>query len=136
MTRQKTESAPGGPALELIAARFRVLGEPNRLRLILALEAGERSVTELVAATGLSQANVSRHLHALAEGGILARRKAGLRVIYSIADKGIFDLCDHVCGSLMQRLEHHARAFDAPPAFRGNGGFGSLTARRKKAGPM
>ena len=36
-------------ALELVAARFRVLGEPNRLRLISALERGEKNVTELVA---------------------------------------------------------------------------------------
>ena len=41
-------------ALELIAARFRALGEPSRLKLLIALEAGERNVTELVAATGLT----------------------------------------------------------------------------------
>ena len=49
-------------ALDLIAARFRVLGESNRLKLIRALESGERSVSELMLATGLSQANTSRHL--------------------------------------------------------------------------
>jgi DNA-binding transcriptional ArsR family regulator len=98
-------------ALELIASRFRVLGEPSRLRLIQSLEEGEKSVGALVEATGLTQANVSRHLQTLAEAGILGRRKEGLSVIYFIADPGIFDLCRHVCGSLKRRIEKHAEAF-------------------------
>jgi len=100
-------------ALELIASRFRVLGEPSRLRLIQSLEEGEKSVGTLVEATGLTQANVSRHLQTLAEAGILGRRKEGLSVIYFIADPGIFDLCRLVCGSLKRRIEKHAEAFQA-----------------------
>jgi ArsR family transcriptional regulator len=68
-------------------------------------------VTELVAATGLAQANVSRHLQTLTEEGILSRRKEGVTVVYSIADPGIFDLCEHVCGSVQKRLARHAKAF-------------------------
>lgn len=98
-------------ALELIAARFRVLGESSRLKLINALQAGDKNVTELVEATGLNQANVSRHLQSLTDAGILARRKDGLNVIYSIADPSIFDLCDLVCGSVQKRLAEHTRAF-------------------------
>jgi len=97
-------------ALDLIAARFRALGEPNRLKLIIALEEGEKNVTGLVEATGLAQANVSRHLQMLTEAGILGRRKDGLSVIYFIADPTIFDLCDHVCGSVQKRLTKHAKA--------------------------
>ena len=97
-------------ALELIAARFRILGEPTRLRLIHALEAGEQSVGELVVESGLNQTNVSRHLQALATAGILGRRKDGSSVYYFIADPTIFDLCHHVCGSLKRRIERHARA--------------------------
>ena len=97
-------------ALELIAARFRILGEPSRLRLIHALESGERSVGGLVLDTGLNQTNVSRHLQALATAGILGRRKRGSSVYYFIADPTIFDLCHHVCGSLKKRIERHARA--------------------------
>lgn len=99
------------PALDLIAARFRVLGEPMRLRLLIALEDGERNVTSLVQATGATQANVSRHLQTLAEAGILGRRKEGLNVFYFIADPGIFDLCEGVCGSLRKRFGAQARAF-------------------------
>jgi len=97
-------------AMELIAARFRVLGEANRLKLIVALEDGEKNVSALVALTGQTQTNVSRHLQALADAGILSRRKEGLNVIYRIADKSIFDLCDHVCGSLRRRFDAQAGA--------------------------
>lgn len=95
-------------ALGLIASRFKLLGEASRLKLLIALEDGERNVTELVAATGLTQANASRHLSALTEGGVLNRRKEGLNVYYGIADPGIFSMCESVCGSL--QVTHGARA--------------------------
>jgi DNA-binding transcriptional ArsR family regulator len=98
-------------ALEFVAARFRVLSEASRLKLILALEEGEKNVTGLVEATGLTQANVSRHLQTLTDAGILGRRKEGPNVIYCVADESIFELCDHVCGSLQRRLAQQARAF-------------------------
>jgi DNA-binding transcriptional ArsR family regulator len=98
-------------ALEFVAARFRVLSEANRLKLILALEEGEKNVAGLVEATGLAQANVSRHLQTLTDAGILGRRREGPNVIYHVADENIFELCDHVCGSLQRRLARQARAF-------------------------
>lgn len=98
-------------ALELIALRFKALSEASRLKLVHALKGGELSVTDLVAATGLTQANASRHLQVLVESGILKRRKDGLSVRYAIADKTIFDLCETVCGSVQRRLEEHAGAF-------------------------
>jgi DNA-binding transcriptional ArsR family regulator len=100
-------------ALELIAARFKVLSESNRLRLIIALEEGERNVTDLVNATGLTQANVSRHLQTLTDAGILRRRKEGSTVFYSIADPGIFKMCEHVCGSVQKQLQQQSKAFGA-----------------------
>lgn len=118
-------------ALELVAARFRVLGEPSRLKLIAALAAAERSVGALVAATGLTQANVSRHLQTLTEAGILRRRKQGLHVLYAIADPGIFDLCEHVCGSVQRRLEAHVEAMAAGGA-PGRGSPGRPAARGRK----
>lgn len=97
-------------ALDLIASRFRVLSEPTRLKLLIALEAGEKNVSALVEETGATQANVSKHLQTLTDAGILARRKEGLSVFYSIADPTIFDLCEHVCGSLQKRLAQQAKA--------------------------
>ncbi len=110
MSKALKSTAPTGDALDLIAGRFRVLGEPNRLKLIQALEAGEKSVTELVAATGLTQANASRHLQSLTEAGILARRKDGLNVIYFISDEDIFKLCDLVCAGVQKKLARHSEA--------------------------
>ena len=111
MARKSKRAALSPQALELIAHRFKVLSEPLRLRLIILLEEGEKNVSQLVAATGGTQANVSRHLQSLTEAGILARRKDGLMVFYFIADPAIFDLCETVCGSLQKRLDAHARAF-------------------------
>lgn len=92
-------------ALELVARRFAVLAEPMRLRLIQALLAGgERNVTDLVEATGGTQANISRHLQTLMAAHIVTRRKEGLQVFYRIADPSIPKLCDLVCGSLEKSL--------------------------------
>lgn len=98
-------------ALELVARRFAVLSEPMRLRLIQALFDGERSVGELVTATGGTQGNISRHLQTLTQAHVLARRKEGLQVYYSIADPSIFRLCELVCGSLEKSLSRQADAF-------------------------
>ena len=95
-------------ALELVARRFAVLAEPMRLRLIQALFAGEKNVTELVGITGGTQANVSRHLQTLTTAHILARRKEGLQVFYRIADPSIHKLCELVCGSLEKSLMRQA----------------------------
>ena len=80
-------------AIGLMAAKFRALGEVSRLQLIFAAGNGEKNVTELVAATGLSQANVSKHLKILTDNGILARRKQGIYVFYSTTDSSVFKLC-------------------------------------------
>lgn len=98
-------------ALALIAHRFAVLSEPMRLRLLHALFAGEKSVNELVALTGGTQANVSRHLQTLTQAHMLARRKAGLHVFYAIADPSIFELCELVCGSLEKQFTKQAGVF-------------------------
>jgi DNA-binding transcriptional ArsR family regulator len=91
--------------VELIARRFRVLGEPSRIRLLDQLRGGERSVNELAAHLGAGQQNVSKHLSVLAEAGILARRKHGNHVYYRIVDDGVLGLCEQVCGSLQQQLQ-------------------------------
>ncbi len=91
--------------VELIAARFRVLGEPMRIKLVDRLRQGEASVQELTDATGSTQQNVSKHLGVLLQAGIVGRRKAGNFSYYSIADDGVFTLCEDVCGSVQQRLE-------------------------------
>lgn len=95
-------------ALALIARRFAVLGEPMRLRILQSLLSGAKPVHKVVAETGGTQANISRHLQTLAAAGMVNRRKAGLEVFYAVADPSIFELCALVCGSLEK--QHTARA--------------------------
>ena len=99
--------------LELVAERFKALSEPARLRLLNALREGERTVTELMEATGLGQANVSKHLQLLHYMGFVNRRKDGLFVHYSLTDEDVFTLCDLMCGRL-QAQEEARRGVLAP----------------------
>ena len=92
------------PLIELIAQRFRVIGEPMRIKLLDALRGGEATVGELVEQLGASQQNVSKHLGILHQAGIVSRTKDGTFVRYGIADPGVFDLCEQVCGGLRQQL--------------------------------
>ena len=86
--------------LALVADRLKVLAEPARLQILSSLRNRESTVTEIVEATGLSQANVSRHLQLLHAHGFVSRRKDGLYAYYSLADQRVFKLCDLVCDSL------------------------------------
>jgi ArsR family transcriptional regulator len=104
-----TKAALTPETVELIAQRFRAMGEPMRLRLLMALQAAERSVSDLVDELHTSQANISKHLQVLAAAGLLRRRKQGLHVFYSIADPSIFNLCEMVCGSLKKHLDAQSR---------------------------
>jgi DNA-binding transcriptional ArsR family regulator len=90
--------------VELIARRFRVLGEPMRIRLLDRLRDGEATVGELSGALQASQQNISKHLAVLSDAGVLGRRKEGNHVYYRIADEGVFALCEDVCGSVQQQL--------------------------------
>ena len=98
-------------ALEIIAARFRVLSETIRLRIIDLLRNGEMTVTELTTAIATSQPNVSKHLKILSESGILRREQRGNAVFYSIADQNIFTLCELARDSLSTRLRGQVELF-------------------------
>jgi len=89
---------------ELIAQRFRVIGEPTRIRLLDQLRAGEASVQDLTDALTTSQQNVSKHLGVLAQAGIVGRRKEGNLALYRIVDESVFAICEQVCGSLQRQV--------------------------------
>jgi DNA-binding transcriptional ArsR family regulator len=95
-------------ALVLIAAQFKALAEPLRLKLLSHLMQGELTVGQLVDATGAGQANVSKHLAQLRQAGMVAMRKEGLSTYCSIADPVVVQLCEIMCARLM--AEHSARA--------------------------
>ena len=98
-------------AIEVIAARFKALGEPARLQILNALRDGEMTVTELVDTTALGQANVSKHLQSLYAAGFVGRRKEGLFAYYFLADKDVLKLCDLMCGRIEQELSTRRKAF-------------------------
>ena len=109
MPAKRTRHEPlSTDAVELVAARFRTLGEPIRIHLLQALQGGERNVTDLVSAVGSTQPNVSKHLRILQDAGLVGRRQDGNSVYYSIADPTVFALCDAVCSSIGMRLTRHA----------------------------
>jgi DNA-binding transcriptional ArsR family regulator len=92
------------PLIELVAQRFRVLGEPMRIKLLDRLRDGEATVGELQQGLGASQQNVSKHLGILHSAGMVARTKAGTQVRYAISDPSVFALCDQVCGGVRRQI--------------------------------
>jgi len=86
--------------LEMVARRFRMLGEPQRLRILQVLERGACSVGELVAELQGNQPNISKHLLALHDAGLVGRKRDGNTILYSIADPVVFKLCELVCRSV------------------------------------
>lgn len=93
------------PLIELVAQRFRVLGEPMRIKLLDRLRGGDATVGELQEALGASQQNISKHLGILLAVGMVARTKQGNHARYSISDPSVFDLCDQVCGGVRRQLD-------------------------------
>jgi ArsR family transcriptional regulator len=113
MARRAVKASLPREALEIIAQRFRALGDATRLALLQALFEGDRTVQELCALTGTSQANASKHLALLLERGLVARRRDGLFVRYGISDPSLKRLCQLVCSSL---AEHHESLRASLPA--------------------
>jgi ArsR family transcriptional regulator len=87
-----------------------------RIRLLDQLRDRDATVGELADALDASPQNVSKHLALLADAGILARRKQGNHVYYSIADNTVFELCEQVCGSLQEQLRALADLVEAHSA--------------------
>ncbi len=90
--------------VELVAQRFRVLGEPMRIKLLDCLRESDATVSDLQGALGASQQNVSKHLGILHAAGMLSRTKQGNTIRYAISDPAVFDLCDQVCGSVSRQV--------------------------------
>jgi len=86
--------------IDLVAERFRALGEPARLHIMNTLRRGEQTVGELVESTGLGTANVSKHLRILLAAGFVRRRKEGLFAYYGLSGEDVFKPCDIMCGRL------------------------------------
>ena len=92
-------SMPSEEVVLEMADIFRMLGEPSRLRIVLALTKGESCVYHLVEACGGTQSGVSHQLRVLKDNKIVKSRRAGQSVFYSIAD-------EHILKMLAIGIEH------------------------------
>jgi ArsR family transcriptional regulator len=88
--------------LEEVSALFRLLAEPMRLRILQAVCHQPRNVNDIVAVTGGTQANISKHLALLTMAGILWRHKEGQRVFYGVENRLAVKLCEVVRAQLSQ----------------------------------
>ncbi len=105
-------------ALSHVAEYFKVLSEISRLRILCTLRSGPKNVTEIIAATHLGQANVSKHLKTLTQSGMVKRRPQGVSVYYEIADPSIFDICEIVCNRLSVDIEAQSQQLETLAALR------------------
>ena len=91
-----------------LARFFRVLGDPTRVRLIQALEGGERSVSELVVEVGQRQPRVSAHLACLRHCGFVDYRRQGREVIYRLSLGGLRTLIENAAEIMVPLSERLA----------------------------
>ena len=99
--RAKRRKVPSETAFERAAALFRTAAEVERLKLLDRLSDGEWCVTELAEAAGVGLSTVSQQLRMLRAERIVARRRAGKHIYYSLADAHVSDLIHNA-------LEHAA----------------------------
>ena len=89
------------PELGQLAELFRLLGDPTRLRIVLACLQGPIAVGGIAQALGLAPTLVSHHLRLLRTARLLRHQRAGRQVLYAAADR-------HVSDMLQDMLEHVA----------------------------
>ncbi len=88
--RKKNMAPPLGPDQTAeLADMFRLMGDPSRLRILLACLGEPVAVGDIAAQLGLSPSLVSHHLRLLRAGRILKSTRRGKRVLYSAADQHI-----------------------------------------------
>lgn len=80
-----------------MAARLRLLANPDRLVMLCKLGLEEQSVTDLVKLTGIAQSSVSQHLAVLREAGVVDRRRQAQTLYYRLVDHQIFSIIEALC---------------------------------------
>ena len=82
---------------ERAAELFGLLSSPLRLRIVSELCRGELNVGQLLERIDTTQPNMSQHLNTLYQAGVLARRRDGVSIYYSIANETVVALCRSIC---------------------------------------
>jgi DNA-binding transcriptional ArsR family regulator len=102
-----------------VAGYMQLFAEPTRLRIMHTLCDRECSVNEVVEAIGATQTNVSRHLSAMHKSRVLARRKEGTTVYYTVSDPKAIELCRTVCNNIISSMDDHRISSKAASSFMG-----------------
>jgi DNA-binding transcriptional ArsR family regulator len=114
--RRPHRGRPTERSLERAAGMFRALGDPNRLRLMEQMLDGEVCVTELAAAGNAGLSTVSQQLRVLRSEGLVARRRAGKHVFYSLADEHVADLVANALAHAAEPPAHGPGTIERKPA--------------------
>lgn len=96
---------------EQIIPALKVLGEPNRLRILCGLGLECRPVTDIINATGLGQTNVSFHLRVLREAGFIRAERRGPFIYYCLADTDLL----RILHELKHWLDAHQATIASAP---------------------
>src|SRR5690349_1427080 len=80
----------------LVSARARALGDPTRVRILDVLSRAEQPVGRIAALLRCEPSTVSKHLQLLFHAGLVARRRDGSTVIYSMVDDGLIEWFHHL----------------------------------------
>ena len=80
--------------LERLSLTYRVLGDPNRLKIVMALKNVEMCVCDLAAFTGLSDSAVSHQLRRLKDLALVKSRRDGQIIYYSLDDEHVMDILE------------------------------------------
>lgn len=118
--------------LHRLAARFAALADPSRLRLLMQLRDGRCRVADLVAATGLAQPSVSKHLAVLRQAGLVEAERVGNEAHYGVRDATLFQLCDLVCGAVRAQVAAEAEAIGATTVTATAAASATSTAHRRR----
>lgn len=98
----------GAEAIETTASRLRVIADPVRIALLEALNGGEGAVWDLAEQVDLPHKNVSHHLLALYQAGVLSRRRVGKLVHYAVADWSAWWVVEQLARSVEAAPESEA----------------------------
>lgn len=92
MVMEARRALHDAPAPEAIADTFATIGDPTRIRVLLALSDRELCVTDLAAVTGVNRTTISHQLRVLRGRNLVRRRREGKVVYYTLDDQHVTDL--------------------------------------------
>ena len=123
MTMASESSSSEDAVFESVAELFSLLSTPVRLKIISALCQGEKNVSELLGEIDTTQPNMSQHLSTLYRSGVLAKRREGTQIYYSLKNEFVATLCRTVCTQVAIESD------EPPPPRPGARAAGRATAR-------